>query len=84
MIQSDSSNCNFWEELIVPEIGLFHGIRSFYPRNPESYAAFRLSGRHVLRKLLCSKIEISKAGIYIQKDRFQNFWNIYEDLRLCN
>ena len=38
---------NFWEALIASEIGLFYRfyfIRLFYPRNPDSYAAFRLSG----------------------------------------
>ena len=44
VIQSDSSNCNFWKALIAPKIGLLHAIRSFYTRNPESYAAFRLLG----------------------------------------
>ena len=42
VIQSDSSKYKFREALVTPEIGLFHGIRLFYPRNPESYATFRL------------------------------------------
>ena len=51
VIQSDSSSCNCQEALIAPEIGLFHGIRLFYPRNPESYAAFFLSGGTILCEL---------------------------------
>ena len=50
-IQSDSSKCKFREALITPEVGLLHGIRLFYPRNPESYAVFRLSGRPILCEL---------------------------------
>ena len=41
----------FREALTTPEIGLFREIRLFYPRNPESYATFRLSGRPILCKL---------------------------------
>ena len=53
VIQSNSSNCKFREAVIAPEISLFHGIRLFYPKNPESYAAFRLSGRPILCELNC-------------------------------
>ena len=50
VIMSDSSNCKFQEALNALEIGLF---RFFYPRNPECYAAFRLSGRPILCELNC-------------------------------
>ena len=56
--ESDLNNCNFQEALIAREKGLFHGIRLFYPRNPESYAAFRLSGRPILCKLICYVVRI--------------------------
>ena len=64
-----------------PWKALFHGIRLFYPRNSESYAAFRWSGWHILCKLLCSKNEITKA-VDNQKERFENicfYWrNCFE------
>ena len=53
VIMSDSSNWKFQEALIALEIGFFHGIRFFHPRNPECYAAFRLSGRPILCELNC-------------------------------
>ena len=52
-IQLDSSNCNIWRALTAPKLGLFHGIDLFYPRNHESYAAFRLSGQPILCELNC-------------------------------
>ena len=54
-IQLDSSNCNIWRALTAPKLGLFHGIDLFYPRNPESYAAFRLSGQPILCYVLRMK-----------------------------
>ena len=44
---------NIWRALTAPKLGLFHGIDLFYPRNPESYAAFRLSGQPILCELNC-------------------------------
>ena len=41
-----------------PEIGLFHGIRLFYPRNHKSFAAFRLSGRPMHYELNCYVVRI--------------------------
>ena len=53
VIQSDSKNCKFREVLITPKVSLFHGFRLFYPRNPESYVTFCLSGRPILCELKC-------------------------------
>ena len=41
--ESDSSNCNFRDTLIVPVRGLFHGIHFFYLSNREYLAACRLN-----------------------------------------
>ena len=59
VIQLDSSNCKFREALIAPEIGLFHRIRLFYPRNPNSYAVFCLSARPILCELNCYVVKMT-------------------------
>ena len=85
VIQSDSSNCNFREAAIAPEIGLFHGIRLFYPRNPESYAPFLLSGRPILCELDCYVVRMTKADIYIPKEYFCFYgWNCFKHFLFTN
>ena len=66
--ESNSSNCNFRNALIVPIIGLFLRFRFFYLTNHESHAAFHLSDPPFVNSIyMCSRNEITKIGIYYSK-----------------
>ena len=82
VIQSDSSN--FWEALIAPEIGLFHGICLFYPRNYESFAAFCLSGQPILCEWNCYLVRMKwPTPVHVFKKSLKNVFFIFTEEVAC-
>ena len=81
-IESNSSNCNFRDAVIAAVIGLFHGIRFFYPTNHESPAAFRLPGQPFVNSVYMCGTNKKSRTVYIFKKSIKKQYRFFEKVWL--
>ena len=78
----DSSNCNFRDALIAPLIGLFHVIPFFVKQTVGLLLPFVYQvDRYFLNPIdMSSTNEITKTGIYIQKEHYKKLYSFFENI----